>query len=664
MTIPKPDLEDKTFEQLVEEARTLIPQYAPIWTDHNWSDPGITLIDLQAWITEAELYRINLVTDSHRRKYLQLLGVHPAAPKRAKVDLTFIPIDSRIVKKGTPVSAILPDKKIFFEIDDDIPLTPITLMKVIVDGGSGGIVDRTVENEAADLFFAPFSLRIRAGCALYLAFDSPADSLSFKCYLYEKDLKTPGSHNDEQEYAFEDIVLRWEYSGANDWIRIYPAKAGDTVPIVSDGTRNFRKSGCFTFHNIGMTPPDVESWTAKALSSWQDPEDPARTFYWLRCVVEDCSAVFPPRIEMIRMNTATATEGSTIDFPESQTGTGLPGQIMKLTPGPVIQNSVELFVNGKRWEIRCDLDSSGPEDYHAAIIPETGEILFGDGFRGIVPPADSIIRVEKYRIGGGEAGNVRAGTQWYDDGRSMAEINNLRPAAGGADAETLSEAIGRFLDDLRKPYPAVNNADFEYLAENTPGLRVWKARAVPGYHPRNPGITTEGTVTIAVIPFTPLLHLEEPPIASYGFLSAITRHIDRHRLLCTRCCVVPAMFIRVEIRISVVPLSRISTDGLERRIRETIEEYLHPIRGWIDHQGWPMGQNVYRSEIYRVVEAIDGVRCSGRLLLSGNNGAIRDREGNLILPAPIATVYAGSISVHTVTEARECRKKGETHGTG
>ena len=52
MSLPVPNLDDKTFEQLIEEARALIPRFAPEWTDHNLHDPGITFMELFAWLAE------------------------------------------------------------------------------------------------------------------------------------------------------------------------------------------------------------------------------------------------------------------------------------------------------------------------------------------------------------------------------------------------------------------------------------------------------------------------------------------------------------------------------------------------------------------------------------------------------------------------------------
>ncbi|MBZ0303571.1 MAG: hypothetical protein K8J31_27780 [Anaerolineae bacterium] len=73
MPIPVPSLDDRTFDDLVEEARALIPLYAPEWTNHNPSDPGITLIELFAWLAEMLIYRADQVTDEHYKVFLKLL---------------------------------------------------------------------------------------------------------------------------------------------------------------------------------------------------------------------------------------------------------------------------------------------------------------------------------------------------------------------------------------------------------------------------------------------------------------------------------------------------------------------------------------------------------------------------------------------------------------
>jgi len=74
MPMTLPNLDDRTFDDLIAEARALIPALAPGWTDHNPSDPGITLVELFAWLTETLIYRLNRVTDDNTRAFLKLLN--------------------------------------------------------------------------------------------------------------------------------------------------------------------------------------------------------------------------------------------------------------------------------------------------------------------------------------------------------------------------------------------------------------------------------------------------------------------------------------------------------------------------------------------------------------------------------------------------------------
>jgi hypothetical protein len=75
MTLPVPNLDDRTFDQLATEARTLIPKNFPSWTDHNLSDPGITLLELFAFLIEAAIYQVNRVPERSLEHFAELVGV-------------------------------------------------------------------------------------------------------------------------------------------------------------------------------------------------------------------------------------------------------------------------------------------------------------------------------------------------------------------------------------------------------------------------------------------------------------------------------------------------------------------------------------------------------------------------------------------------------------
>ena len=83
MPLPTIDLDTRRYPDLVDEARSLVPRYAPAWTDFNASDPGITLLELFAFLTEQVVYRTNRVPDAHKRRFLALVGFLPAPPRPA-----------------------------------------------------------------------------------------------------------------------------------------------------------------------------------------------------------------------------------------------------------------------------------------------------------------------------------------------------------------------------------------------------------------------------------------------------------------------------------------------------------------------------------------------------------------------------------------------------
>src|ERR1700730_4976178 len=84
MPLVLPNLDDRRWSDLVDEGRALIPVYGPEWTDHNAHDPGITLIELLAWIAEQDIYQLNQISDPERLKFLALVGIAPEPPSPAR----------------------------------------------------------------------------------------------------------------------------------------------------------------------------------------------------------------------------------------------------------------------------------------------------------------------------------------------------------------------------------------------------------------------------------------------------------------------------------------------------------------------------------------------------------------------------------------------------
>jgi predicted phage baseplate assembly protein len=127
--IPSPKLDDREFDDLVAEALRLIPRYAPEWTNHNPSDPGITLIELCAWMTDLILYRLNRVPEKNYVAFLNLLGIKLKAPQAARALLGFTLAEGasrQLVPAGTQVSTPQgsDEDTVVFETTRDLVLDP------------------------------------------------------------------------------------------------------------------------------------------------------------------------------------------------------------------------------------------------------------------------------------------------------------------------------------------------------------------------------------------------------------------------------------------------------------------------------------------------------------------------------------------------------------
>src|SRR5260370_2201573 len=110
MSLPVPNLDDRSWKQIVDEAVRLSPRYCAEWTNHNASDPGVTLLELYAWMTEMVIYRLNKVPEKNFLTFLDLIGVRLKPPEPAKVVLEFTPSEGvegeLVVKAGTQVATL------------------------------------------------------------------------------------------------------------------------------------------------------------------------------------------------------------------------------------------------------------------------------------------------------------------------------------------------------------------------------------------------------------------------------------------------------------------------------------------------------------------------------------------------------------------------------
>ena len=146
--LPVPNLDDRRFQDLVDDAKRLVQRRCPEWTDHNVSDPGVTLIEAFATMVDQLLYRLNRVPEAHYLRFLDLIGVRLHPPTAARCDVTFwlaapreeavtVPADTEIATPRT---------------ETDEPVVFSTLTDLVMPGTELGVkvhCDITVEEAAA-----------------------------------------------------------------------------------------------------------------------------------------------------------------------------------------------------------------------------------------------------------------------------------------------------------------------------------------------------------------------------------------------------------------------------------------------------------------------------------------------------------------------------------
>lgn len=685
MNLPVPNLDDRQFTTLVERVVRQIPRYAPEWTDHNVHDPGITFLELFAWLVEMQIYYLNRVPAKHELKFLRLLGFTPRPAVPAKAHVTFTPAIfpiSVLIPQGTQVAAqkFGTNEKSVFETDVDLQVLPLTLAQVITSDQSG-IRDNTEANEQEKLFYSAFGEGAEVGSTLYLGLEflssppvefflaSPPQSpqLTFMVLLHEKDLPARGVHGDEQIEKvnnlpalseqeeklrfFPSATVVWEYWNGMQWVDRW---ADGTPLLQKDGTCAFSWSGNLTFN----LPPDLAGRKIPPL------ETPGGSdLYWLRSRVVQAGYEIPPRVESIRLNTISVTQGIAVNDEILGSSNQLPNQIVQFAHTPILARTQIIEVtepNGqkKQWQEVPDFDASGPDDEHYVINRVAGEVQFGDSLNGRIPRVGKDnIKATIYRYGGGELGNVAEDRIQIilDGGLSDVKAINKQPASGGTEEEKLEETRRRALLDLRTPYQAVTSPDYELLAKATPELRVARAKALPLLEP--PSFTERpGVVTLAVVPFS----FSPKPMPSAGFVRTVCEHLNRHRLITTEVRVIPPDYVQVSVQATVLLKPRVSASTVRESIEEALNKFLHPLFGGVSGEGWEFGRSVYQSEIYQVIENVSGVDCVMRVALAAQ-GNFQFEGSNIKLTRPHGLVCAGEHRLELIDPAQRCEIKGPCH---
>jgi predicted phage baseplate assembly protein len=656
MALPSPNLDDRRFQQFVDDAKRYIQQRAPEWTDHNVSDPGVTLVEAVAHMADQIVYRLNRVPEKNHLAFLDLVGITLFPPTAARTDVTFwlsAPQEEPIaVPVGTEAATgrTESEEAVVFATERGLTVVPCELRYLVVRHRDEQVTDRTADlAEAKDVMC--FAESPNPGdCVLF----GLSAAVPHCAVALELDSRVDGVGVDPRQPP-----LVWEAWTENGW---------QECEVDRDETGGLNRPGTVILHVPGGHVPSRSG---------------SQQAGWLRCRVTEPAAGQPfyttsPTVRAAEAftigGTTSAVHAETVEDEALGECSGLPGQRLRLANTPVVGPSgaddspllLQIAEDEEwvGWDVVPHFAASGPGDRHITLDATTGEIAFGPAVRepdgalrqyGMVPPKGAVIRALRYRTGGGRAGNVARGTVRVlrTSIPYVSEVVNREAARGGVDGETVKEAKVRAPITLRAQERAVTLRDYEELTrraapetaritclegeENEYGAHAVRVLVVPQAVP-DPG----GRLRF------------EQLVPGDALLSRITRHLDERRLIGTRLAVGPPHYQGITVVATVHAFRGVDTDRVRREAHDALYRHLDPLTGGAQGTGWPFGRPVQAGEVFAVLQRVPGVELVDAVVLHPADPLTRKRGDatDRINLDPSSLVFSFDHRVRVVGDAK------------
>jgi predicted phage baseplate assembly protein len=676
--LPKPNLDDRTFQDLVEECILRIPRYCPEWTNYNPSDPGITMIELFAWLTDQMLVRFNQVPLRNYITFLELLGVRLQAPAPAVAEITFylsaaLP-DTYTINAGVEVATLRTETEEAISFSTDRPLvidkpyirhfltcqTAEDRPQVLRDRLTNLWTMRS-DGEWYGRELAFFDEQPQSGNTFYLVVDETC-----QCEGNVLAIKFKGEAATSTGINPDAPPRRWEAWNGVYWEPVL-------LQEMDDSTKGFSFS---ELADQGINPLEGADVVLHLPQSWPVSTFTAYQGRWLRCVytpLEDNQPGYSSSPRIIGLSIRSI--GGTVGASQSEIvrdeilgeSDGTPGQTFQLRGYPLLSRREDEYIlvtppGGlpQRWQEVEDFADSNGNDLHYTIDSRSGMVQFGPLIReagqlkqqtilrsitqsgtarnvlpsptlnnqserqyGAVPPRGSVIRMVAYRTGGGSKGNVQRGAIIVAKTAIpyVARVVNHVPARNGGDAESLEDAILRVPAFLRTRNRAVTPEDFEVLTIEAGGGAIARVRCLPSNSPQDAGI-----IRLLVVPTAnteTILRGEgiEPERfkLSLQLKQQIEKYLDERRLLGVQVKLQEPEYVGVAVQTEVALETEYRNPAAQQellwQLRVALYRFLNPITGGLDGQGWPFGRPLYPSDIVNLFQQFPAVRYLGVIQL-------------------------------------------------
>ena len=670
-----PQVQPQPYAQIISEALVRIPVHNPEYTNYqNNTDPGVTILQLFAFMVDNLSYLANQIPDQNRQKFLNLLGIAMQAPQAATGMVTFDntrgPLQTVTLPAQLPVFAGTTG----FVTSDGLNVLPVEAMVFIRSALS-----------AADQASAT-----QTYTQLYAAQATPTTQLQFyQTEPFDPPVSAPNlpvatlSDGSIVDRAFWIAILTRDVdAGANQAVLnaiggstitlgivpvntsseevllpttpsiptisplIYEVSTGQTVanaPVYQllNSIPNGNPLSAPTLVQLTLPPAaQMGVWQLGPLDegvgdyppSLQDQTDIAsRLVVWIRVRLPNPSDEQGPSAAVasfnwLGINASMVTQQIQVPTEIVGTGTGEPDQSFTLINTPVLTATVQLTVDGVLWAQTDDLlaakseiaDATGSQVY--TVDSASGTITFGTGLQGARPAASSTI-IAGYYYGGGVAGNV--GIVAINSSPQLPsgfQVSNPLPTTGGTAGESVADAERRIPQYLKNAGRAVSAEDFEEIVSTTPGIQLGRVEILPLYQP-DTGVSAPGVVTVLVVPDDPAT--PQGPVPDGAFLQSVCDYLEPRRLLTTEVHVVGPDYqdLSVSVGFDMIPGKDVAT--VTQAINAAISNYLSPTIGGPSSTGWPLGKPVIDGELLAQAARVDGISdIESVLMWDGSNNPI------------------------------------------
>ena len=663
------NLDDQTYEEIVQAAEGRLPWLCPVWTDHNAHDPGITILELMAWYKELQQYHMNQFTDELRCKLLKLAGItrRPAAPARCAVEL------GPAAPERLEGERLETREEIPFELAEAVPARRPVLAQIrVVQGDRSRDVGELLGDRA--ITFQPFAQAGGECSVLHIGLSQLGEGDLRLWFEVVPPEGTPRNPFSDPEQA--PRTIRWTCLGAEGTRLVRDdthalSVSGYVVlrpegkwPAGGDGlhwlTLTLEDPGCE--EEVRLSGVSAGRYSALQQETWARShffQAPAREDWTVRLADalarDGALAVFVRRADgwaqTDRWRAAADQGGRLLQVDASQTAQdgadnvlavtldpmhsgrllfdakGLPGEtfFLDLEGRTALTESFALLcetlerdgqVRPALWRCVEDLYACGPRDRVFTYDPVRETVTFGDGEHGaLLRRGEGAVLAASLTLSYCEGGNIPGGENLTFAGDGLT-VRNLA-ASGGAGQETAAQAQARLLRELNTTRKCVSAGDYERLARETPGLRVAAAKALPAFDPEEPtGVSRLPTVTVVAVP----AGAGERPLPDRRFLAAVQARLDRLRPIGTRVKVIPPVYVELTVRVSL----RGSEDGVERTLEEALRSFL---------EGCGIGGVLRAGDIAALVQAAPGVLQVRRVdLRTTAPGCYQNADGDIRLP--------------------------------